>query len=213
MFEDRSKIIIGLERLMLEASGFDFRNRYPQRLVLKIAKYYKVEKDTVGKTAYNMSMDLYLTYAPLKQTTITLAMACVELSARVFRQVGPASDADKDYKRWQTSRPEVMGLYFFYCRFPRKSCHKCLLTLFDRNSTRPTGSIHPSQSRYSGWSRSHSRGFHQYPHNPKPRSLCPPVSPLYSRPAETGHEWHQSDQWRHEKQRSKRISVALESSG
>lgn len=117
MFEERSKIIIGLERLMLEASGFDFRNRYPQRLVLKVAKYYKVEKDTVGKTAYNMSMDLYRTYAPLKQTTITLAMACVELSARVFGQVIPELEADTDYKRWQTSRPEVMGLCFFIVFF------------------------------------------------------------------------------------------------
>ena len=112
MFEERSKIIIGLERLMLEASGFDFRNRYPQRLVLKIAKFYNVEKETVGKTAYNMSMDLYRTYAPLKQTTITLAIACLELSARVFGQVVREMEADADYKRWQTSRPEVMGLCF-----------------------------------------------------------------------------------------------------
>lgn len=112
MFEERSKIIIGLERLMLEASGFDFRNRYPQRLVLKIAKFYNVEKDTVGKTAYNMSMDLYRTYAPLKQTTITLAMACVELSARVHGQAVLELGAEADYKRWQTSRPEVMGLCF-----------------------------------------------------------------------------------------------------
>lgn len=117
MFEERSKIIIGLERLMLEASGFDFRNRYPQRLVLKIAKFYNVEKDTVGKTAYNMSMDLYRTYAPLKQTTITLAMACVELSARVFGQVVPELEVDADYQRWQTSRLEVMGLCFFIVFF------------------------------------------------------------------------------------------------
>lgn len=113
MFEERSKIIIGLERLMLEASGFDFRNRYPQRLVLKIAKHYNIEKETIGKTAYNMSMDLYRTYAPLKQTTTTLAMACVELSARVFCQAVPELEAGTDYKRWQTSRLEVMGLCFF----------------------------------------------------------------------------------------------------
>lgn len=112
MFEERSKIIIGLERLMLEASGFDFRNRYPQRLVLKIAKFYNVEKETIGKTAYNMSMDLYRTYAPLKQTTITLAIACLELSARVFGKVVREMEADADYKRWQTSRPEVMGMCF-----------------------------------------------------------------------------------------------------
>ena len=129
MFEERSKIIIGLERLMLEASGFDFRNRYPQRLVLKLAKFYNVEKDTVGKTAYNMSMDLYRTYAPLKQTTVTLAMACLELSGRVFGRIVPELSAEADYKRWQTSRPEVMGLCFSIIVFHHDICIQSLLTL------------------------------------------------------------------------------------
>ena len=136
MFEERSKIIIGLERLMLEASGFDFRNRYPQRLVLKIAKYYNVDKDTVGKTAYNMSLDLYRTYAPLKQTTITLAMACIELSARVFGQTVPELAANTDYKRWQTSRLEVMGVSLFIVVFYRDLVanayfHRLIETLLD----------------------------------------------------------------------------------
>lgn len=118
---------------MLEASGFDFRNRYPQRLVLKIAKYYNVEKDTVGKTAYNMSMDLYRTYAPLKQTTTTLAMACVELSGRVLGQKVPELEAGTGYKKWQTSRPEVMGLCFL--EFSDCCYCPCLSLLFYRNFT------------------------------------------------------------------------------
>lgn len=155
MFEERSKIIIGLERLMLEASGFDFRNRYPQRLVLKIAKSYNVEKATIGKTAYNMSMDLYRTYAPLKQTTITLAMACVELSARVFGQAVPELGPEADFKRWQTSRPEVMGLCFSIPTL-HHIYYQSLLILLVRNFTRPIRSIHPLQIEYSGWSRSYS---------------------------------------------------------
>lgn len=94
---------------MLEASGFDFRSRYPQKLVLKIAKYYHVDKETVGKTAYNMSLDLYRTFAPLKQTTPTLAIACVELSGRIFYQNIPELEAGKIYKKWRITRPEVMG--------------------------------------------------------------------------------------------------------
>lgn len=113
---------------MLEASGFDFRNRYPQRLVLKIARYYNVEKNTVGKTAYNMSMDLYRTYAPLKQTTTTLAIACVELAARVLGQNVLELEAGTGYKKWQTSRPEVMGLCFLeFCDF---SYRLMLITTF-----------------------------------------------------------------------------------
>ena len=97
--------------MMLESSGFDFRNRYPQRLVLKIAKYYRVEKDTVGKTAYKMCLDLYRTFAPLKQTTPTMAMACVELAARIFERNIPELEAGKGYKKWRITRPEVMGMF------------------------------------------------------------------------------------------------------
>ncbi len=94
---------------MLEASGFDFRNRYPQNLVLKVAKHYHVDRDTVGRTAYNMSLDLYRTFAPLKQTTATMAIACVELSGRICEQPISELEAGKIYKRWRISRPEVMG--------------------------------------------------------------------------------------------------------
>lgn len=96
---------------MLESSGFDFRNRYPQRLVLKIAKAYHVDKETVGKTAYSMSLDLYRTFAPLKQTTPTMAIACVELSARIFEKNILELEAGKGYKKWRITRPEVMGLF------------------------------------------------------------------------------------------------------
>ena len=94
---------------MLESSGFDFRNRYPQELLVKIAKHYNVDKASVGKTAYNMSLDLYRTFAPLKQTTATMAIACVELSARIFEQNIPELEAGKSFAKWKTTRPEVMG--------------------------------------------------------------------------------------------------------
>ena len=109
MFESHSKVIIGLERLMLEASGFDFRNRSPQRLVLKLAKYYRVDRKTVGKTAYNISLDLYRTFAPLKQTTPAMAIACVELSGRIHEEHIEGLESGKGYKRWSITRPQVMG--------------------------------------------------------------------------------------------------------
>ena len=111
MFEAHSRVIIGLERLMLEASGFDFRNRSPQRLVLKLAKSYNVDRETVGKTAYNMSLDLYRTFAPLKQTTPTMAISCVELSSRVHDRNIDGIDDNRNYKKWGITRPEVMGKY------------------------------------------------------------------------------------------------------
>lgn len=91
---------------MLEASGFDFRNRHPQMLVLRVAKHHRVQKETVGKTAFNMSLDAY---APLKQTRATLAVACVELSARIFGQNITGLEAGKGYNEFHITRAEVMG--------------------------------------------------------------------------------------------------------
>jgi len=121
MFEAHSKVIIGLERLMLEASGFDFRNRSSQRLVLKLAKAHGLDRETLGKTAYNMSLDLYRTFAPLKQTTPTMAFACVELSSRVHESKIESIDDKRTYKNWGITRPEVMGNFFFWVSLQMRS--------------------------------------------------------------------------------------------
>ena len=109
MFDNPSKTIVGLERLMLEASAFDFRSHNPQRFLLKVARHYGVERDVVGKTAYAISVDLYRTFAPLKQTSATLAVACVELAGRVHARPVPELEAGAEYEKWQTTRGEVMG--------------------------------------------------------------------------------------------------------
>ena len=79
-----------------------------------MAKHYHVDRDTVGKTAYNISLDLYRTFAPLKQTTATMAIACVELSGRICDKSIAELEAGKSYKRWRISRPEVMGMPTHY---------------------------------------------------------------------------------------------------
>ena len=94
---------------MLEASGFDFRNRSPQKLLLKLAKYHNFDRETVGKTAYNMSLDMYRTFVPLKQTTAAMAIACVELSARVHDWDLEEIQDGQTYKKWRIARPQVMG--------------------------------------------------------------------------------------------------------
>ena len=97
---------------MLEASGFDFRNRYPQVLALNLVKLYDADKSTVGRTAYKISLDMYRTYAPLKQTTATMAMACVELAGRIHEQPVEVIQDGKYDKRWNITREEVMGKCF-----------------------------------------------------------------------------------------------------
>lgn len=110
-FDIHSKQIIGLERLMLESAGFDFRNRYPQKLMAKLARAAKFDENNEGKTAWNLSVDLYRTFAPLKQSSPTLAIACLELAARLHEK-GAEALVDRGvcrYAKWATSRGEVMG--------------------------------------------------------------------------------------------------------
>lgn len=96
---------------MLEASSFDFRNRHPQQLAIKLAKYYGVERHSqLAKTAYKVSLDVYRTFAPLKQTTAALAFACLELAGRLLDQHNEAIESGKDYGTWQISRAMVMGI-------------------------------------------------------------------------------------------------------
>jgi CTD kinase subunit beta len=111
-FESHSKLIIGLERLMLESASFDFRNRHPQKLVVKMTRAAGMRKEVEAKTAWNICIDLYRTFAPLKQTTSTMAIACIELAARLHElEMDKYVDTGVlAYKKWSTSRPEVMGM-------------------------------------------------------------------------------------------------------
>lgn len=111
LFESQSRVILGLERLMLEASGFDFRNRHPQPFLIKLAKFYNYSKASpMVKTAYAISLDLYRTFAPLKQQTATLAFACLELAGRLREEEDKAIWQGRDYSSWQVERGMVMGM-------------------------------------------------------------------------------------------------------
>ncbi|KAI5197022.1 cyclin [Aureobasidium subglaciale] len=109
-----SKTVVGLERLMLESAGFDFRTRHPQELVIKLVRQLEGPMDTLGRMSFNMSIDLYRTFAPLKQTSQTMAIACIELTARLLnlttdfdmdKVVGPEGIS---LEAWSTTRGAIM---------------------------------------------------------------------------------------------------------
>ncbi|KAJ5169020.1 uncharacterized protein N7482_004614 [Penicillium canariense] len=109
LFETQARGVIGLERLMLESSGFDFRTRHPQKTLAKLARRYNLPKDSeVSDLAYRISLDLYRTFAPVKQTTPTMAFTCLELAGRLLDQRLQPVESGEDYTQWNTSRGEVM---------------------------------------------------------------------------------------------------------
>lgn len=140
VFEAGSKTVVGLERLMLEAAGFDFRSRYPQKLVVKLVKYLRLRQGPIGRTAFDMSIDLFRTFTPLKQTSSTMAIACVELAMRLHDvDLTPIlGDQGLDYAKWGTSRAEIMGM----CSVPEHASRIVLTRL--RNPARPPRPLHSS---------------------------------------------------------------------
>ncbi|KAE8452589.1 hypothetical protein EG329_013848 [Mollisiaceae sp. DMI_Dod_QoI] len=125
-FEGSSKVVIGLERLMLEASGFDFRVRYPHKHLMKLAREAGLDKD-VTRVGYNMMIDLYRTFAPLKQSCSTMSFACLELATMVLEKQQEKINSQRapKYKKWSTRRVEVLetilDLLDLYTHFQKSS--------------------------------------------------------------------------------------------
>lgn len=94
---------------MLEASGFDYRNRYPQKYLFKLAGKCELDQDVL-RTGYKMMLDLYRTFAPLKQTSAAMAFACLELTTRLMdKQLdNMRGDTAPRHGRWRTNRQQIM---------------------------------------------------------------------------------------------------------
>ncbi|CAK7229518.1 RNA polymerase II C-terminal domain kinase beta subunit [Sporothrix bragantina] len=85
VFDRQSNVIIGLDRLILQTVGFDFRTRHPQKVLVKLIRSLIPSDDARDflAVAYPMSIDMYKTFAPIKQTSFTMAIAIIELTARI----------------------------------------------------------------------------------------------------------------------------------
>ncbi|KAL3427518.1 C-type cyclin [Phlyctema vagabunda] len=113
VFDGPSKIVIGLERLMLEAANFDFRSRYPQKQLIKLTRKLQLDKN-ITDMAYKVMLDSYRTFTPLKQTSGTMSWACIELSLLILgaEQTDAYVSGALRYKDWHTSRGEILETIF-----------------------------------------------------------------------------------------------------
>lgn len=125
MFEQPTKIVIGLERHILQTVGFDFRVRHPQKYLIKVVR--KLFPEELGKqilaVAYPMCTDMYKTFAPIKQATFTMVMAIVELTARLTGHQSFLKDVD--LATYHTDRGSVvetmLDLLDLYAQFLRQT--------------------------------------------------------------------------------------------
>ena len=78
--------------------------------MIKLAKHYGLRQHSaVVKTAYSISLDVYRTFAPLKQVTACLAFACLELAGRLHNEPTEPIEKGTDYRSWKVNRSMVMG--------------------------------------------------------------------------------------------------------
>lgn len=109
VFESPHKIIIGLERHILETIGFDFRARYPQKILIKMVRrlYNPTEGKKVIPMVYEMSIDMYRTFSPIKASSFTMVLAIIELAALLNdRDVKRIRSLDLD--KYHTTRHSVI---------------------------------------------------------------------------------------------------------
>lgn len=133
IFEAPSRFTVGLERHILETIGFDFRVQYPQKLLIKMVRtmFPRGDRNKQGEgnkflhVTYDMSIDVYKTFAPVKQTTFTLVLAILELTA-LLMDTDP--DKTKEFKMsaaWHTERAcvleTVLDLLDLYTQFPKST--------------------------------------------------------------------------------------------
>jgi CTD kinase subunit beta len=107
-FDGPAKNITILERMVLEAVGFDYRVRHPLEFVIKLAHSFKLSK-MIAEAATYICYDSFRTYLPLKKTNFEIAVACLELACYLEED---SVDIIKgiDYEKFEiVGRQGVMG--------------------------------------------------------------------------------------------------------
>jgi hypothetical protein len=108
IFENQSKLMITLERYLLEIVAFDFRARNPAEVLASLCHAVEADKAT-SIAALAICLDAHRTLAVMKQTRQTLSCACLELAARFLDKDVGAIVSEEMYERLGTTRGEITG--------------------------------------------------------------------------------------------------------
>jgi CTD kinase subunit beta len=154
-----------LERHILETIGFDFMGQYPQKLLVKmVGKLFCPGRDATDqktklflRTSYDMSIDLYKTFAPIKQTNAALVLAVLELTALLLgdgveevRAINPRSLYTERGCVYETML-DLLDLYHQFSKStkigPRFDINKLMGVKIDINNRMSEEDF----ARYEGW--------------------------------------------------------------
>lgn len=105
LLDEPSRRVLSLERMILESSSFDFRNRQSQLFVIKFCKHIGFPRH-LGQLAWNISIDAYRTLAPLKATPHVQALAAIYLASRLL---DTEEYTKVDYAKFEAKKEQVIG--------------------------------------------------------------------------------------------------------
>lgn len=113
--EDNKKIIISLERKILEFQSFDFRNFLIEDYLIKFLKYYNestgnTSSDLLGYLSWSLLNDLYLTSLILQYPAHYNAIICIKASTLLLNELKSDFNLNIDFKK---SFPMVMEIDSF----------------------------------------------------------------------------------------------------
>lgn len=172
---------------MLEASGFDYRNRHPQKYLLKLARKCEMDHD-LTRLAYKMMLDLYRTFAPLKQSSAAMAFGCLELTARLMNKQLDNVRGEKAirHNQWKTTRQQIMetmlDLLDLYTHFQKSTIVGSVFNIDTFIKTRITLNQEVDErkaARYAEWKEPKQNGARSSIKTPK--TPITPTSPTDAR--------------------------------
>lgn len=104
---------------MLQACGYHFQNRQPETVLKLFWSFSSLTTQDSYELAWDVCLDLYYTWTPIKQTTATMALASVQVVMYLSGINPEAVGMDDDfYKRFRTSRLQLLGTRHFSFSVP-----------------------------------------------------------------------------------------------
>lgn len=113
VLDDPARRTLFLERMILETSSFDFRNRHSQPFLVKFCTRLKLQKE-VARLAWDISVDCHRTLAPLKNVPHVQALAAICLAQKLW---GRGQIIELDYEEFDAQKGDVLGMHIFSSRW------------------------------------------------------------------------------------------------
>jgi len=150
----------------METIGFNFKFQYPQKALIKMIKTMfphleggqgPSDEKQFLRVAYDMSIDIYKTFAPIKQYTFTIVLAILEVTALL---TGKFLDRVRQFKpsSWHTDRRcvvetilDMLDLYTQYPKSTKIGSQYELQALIDTKININKTVEEEGLSRYRGW--------------------------------------------------------------